>query len=69
MSPHNTRWYLAASWISLVLLTFVAVGSSSGSSMLLLAVVGLVPPIILMVLWKAPTPTIAEVLRGTEDRR
>lgn len=69
MSPHNSRWYLAASWVSLVLLAFVAADASSGRSLLLLAIVALIPPILMMALWKEPQPTMAEVLRATERRR
>jgi len=68
MSQHHTRWYIAASWMTLVLLTFVAVGASSGQA-LLLAVVALVPPAVMMTLWKEPSLTIAEVLRATDAPR
>ncbi|MBI4885902.1 MAG: hypothetical protein HY824_02310 [Acidobacteria bacterium] len=69
MSAHHSRWYIAASWTSLALLAFFATGASSSSSVLVLAVIGLVPPIIMMMLWKSPSPTIAEVLRATEEGR
>ena len=69
MSQHHTRWYIAASWMTLVLLTFVAVGASSGQALLLLTVVALVPPAVMMTLWKEPSLTIAEVLHATDAPR
>ena len=69
MSQRHTQWYVAASWITFALLAFVAAGASSGQALLLLAVVALVPPVIMMALWREPPQTIAEVLRSTEERR
>jgi hypothetical protein len=64
MSPRHFRLYLAASATSLTLLAFVVAGTSSTPSALLLAITGLVPPII-MPLWLG-VPAIAPA--GTERR-
>jgi len=69
MSPQHTRWIVAASWLSLALIVFVLAGASSGPSLLALALLALVPPTVMIALWKDPTPTIAEVLHGVENRR
>jgi hypothetical protein len=50
MSSRHWRLYIAASATSLTLLAFIIAGTSSSPSALLLAVIGLVPPII-MPLW------------------
>jgi hypothetical protein len=52
MSPHHLRWYIAASVTSLALLAFIVAGTSPSPSALLLAVIGLVPPVI-MPLWSS----------------
>ena len=62
MTPRHLRLYVAASATSLALLAFVVAGTSSSPSALLLAVIGLVPPII-MPLWLG-APAIAPA--GTE---
>jgi hypothetical protein len=64
MSPRHLRLYVAASATSLTLLAFIVAGASSSPSALLLAVIGLVPPII-MPLWLG-VPAIAPA--GTERR-
>jgi hypothetical protein len=63
------RWLLCALWTSLALLGFLAADSWAMRSWLALAVVGLVPPVVLLRLWTdGPPPTIAEVLLDTERR-
>jgi hypothetical protein len=69
MLVRQFRWYLAASWIALAFLVFSATGTSSSWSLVVLAVVGLVPPIVMIILSRAPAPTIAEVLRATDEGR
>lgn len=64
MSPRHFRLYIAASATSLTLLAFVVAGTSPSPSALLLAVIGLVPPII-MPLWTG-SPAIATA--ATERR-
>ena len=63
MSPRHSCLYVAASATSLTLLALIVAGTSSSPSALLLAVIGLVPPII-MPLWLGG-PAIAP---GTERR-
>lgn len=65
----QARWYLALSWMSLALVAFFALNASSMRSLLLLAVLGFVPPIVILVLSKQRPPTIAEVLDATERGR
>jgi len=69
MSTHRARLYVAASWMLLALLVFLAFGVWSIGSVVVLAVIGLLPPIIMLALWKEPSPTISEVIRATEERR
>ena len=69
MASHRTRWYIAASWISLALLVFMVAGSWSSGSVVLLTVIGLLPPIVMLALWKEPSLTVAEVIRATEEQR
>ena len=65
MFPCHLRLYIAASATSLTLLALLAAGSSSSPSTLLLAVIGLVPPIIVP-LWLG-APALATAAR-TERR-
>ena len=69
MSLNHTRWYVAGSWTSLALLAFMAAGTWSGQSVPLLGVIGLLPPIVMLALWKDPSLTVAEVIRAAEERR
>jgi hypothetical protein len=64
------RWSLSALWMSSALLIFMTIGSSSVVSWMALAVAALIPPVVLLTLWNdGPPPTIAEVLRATEERK
>jgi hypothetical protein len=69
MSLNHRRWYISGSWMSLALLAFIGSGTWSGQSILMLAVVGLLPPLIMLALWKEPSRTVAEVIRAAEERR
>lgn len=63
------RWYLCASWILLVLLTFLAADATSAGSVLLLAVGAIVPPLIMLALWQdGPPLTIAEMLQAVDEQ-
>ena len=65
-----TRWSLSALWLSSALLIFMVIGSSSLVSWMALVVAAVIPPVVFLSLWNdGPPPTIAEVLRATEDRR
>ena len=64
------RWSLSALWLSSALLIFMTVGSWSVLSWMALAVAAVIPPVVFLSLWNdGPPPTIAEVLRATEDRK
>ena len=64
------RFSLSALWASLALLIFMALGAFSLASWTVLVIAGLIPPMIFLALWnEGPPPTIAELLRATEDRR
>jgi hypothetical protein len=64
------RWSLSALWASCALLVFMGLGVSSLGGWVTLVVAGAIPPMVFLVLWnEGPPPTIAEVLRATEDRR
>jgi hypothetical protein len=65
-----TRWSFSALWSSCALAVFVALGATSGVSWMILGVVALIPPAVFLALWnEGPPPTVAEVIRATEDRR
>lgn len=69
MSSHSIRCSITASWFALALLTFLAAGDSSGRSWVLLAMAGIVPPAVMLALWKdEPPPTIAEVIHAVERK-
>jgi len=56
--------------MSSALLIFMTIGSSSVVSWMALAVAAVIPPAVFLTLWNdGPPPTIAEVLRATEDRK
>ena len=64
------QWSLSALWSSCALAIFVALGATSGTSWMILGVVSVIPPIVFLSLWNdGPSPTIAEVICATEDRR
>lgn len=65
-----TRWSLSALWSSCALAIFMMLGSASVVSWMVLAVVAVIPPIVFLALWNdGPPPTIAEVIRATEEKR
>jgi hypothetical protein len=68
MSLNDRRWCVVGS-IPLVPLAFLASNAWLAESMLLLAVMGLVPAIIMLALWKEPSRTIAVGIPTIEDRR
>ena len=64
------RWSLSALWSSCALTVFIALGTTSVVGWMVLGVVAVIPPIVFLALWNdGPPPTIAEVIRATEDRR
>jgi hypothetical protein len=64
MSSRHLRLYFAAGATSLTLLAFIIAGTSSSPSALVLAVIGLVPPIV-MPLWL----DVSAIARAGTDRR
>ena len=70
MFVHNTPWVIAVCWVAFVLFAFWGTGASSGVSFVLLAIAAVVPPTVMLVLWKdGPPPTIGEVLYDIETKR
>lgn len=66
----HLHWLPIAAWVVLTSITFAIVDMSSlgGWSTLLAALV--IPPMLLFRLWNnEPSPTVAEIIRATEDRR
>jgi len=60
-----TPWLIALGWISVALLTFLAVDASSFRNWLYVTTVALVPPIVLISVWHdKPGRTIGDVMRG-----
>jgi hypothetical protein len=48
----------------------MALGASSLVSWMVLVVAAVIPPVVFLCLWNdGPPPTIAEVIRATEERR
>jgi hypothetical protein len=64
------RWSLSALWALTALLIFIMLGASSVVSWMALVVAAVIPPVVFLSLWNdGPPPTIAEVLRSTEERK
>lgn len=64
------RWLLCALWVGLALLTFSFSEAPSPRMWLVLFAGAVIPPMILLRIWnEGPEPTVAEILRRTEDRR
>jgi hypothetical protein len=69
MFPPDTRLVLAVSWVAFVLIAAWTMGASSGASLVLLAIVAILPPAVMIALWtNGPPPTIAEVLHEVERK-
>lgn len=63
MFSPDTRLVVIVSWIALALTASWAMDASSGVSMMLLAIVAVLPTVVMLMLWTdGPPPTIAEVL-------
>ena len=63
-------WRIAAVWISLTLLTFLAIDPSSVRNWVMVTTAAVVPTLVLLRLWSdGPPPTVAEVLYAVETRR
>jgi hypothetical protein len=80
MMKHVTRMRLAVAWCVAVLVVGAIAIVNSGAAFtlangLLLLMVGLIPPAIMLLVWRGPPPlTVAEVLHAAgkpskEDRR
>jgi hypothetical protein len=64
------RWSLSALWVSSALLIFMAISVFSFVSWMALMLAAVIPPVVFLSLWNdGPPPTIAEVLRATEDTK
>ena len=73
MTSSSAPWWISTAWISLMLLTFLVIDMRSLgplSSALLMTTIGIVPPVVLLMLWSdGPPPTVAEVLHTVEAGR
>lgn len=70
MASSNIPWWISAVWVSLTLLTALAIDASSVRSWMLVTTIGIVPAAVLLRLWSdGPPPTIAEVIQATERGR
>jgi hypothetical protein len=58
MFAYYARWYVGAAWILLLLLTSLAADLMSASSGLLLPVGAIVPPVIMLALWRERPPRL-----------
>jgi hypothetical protein len=68
MLTSSTRYWIAASWVTLALLAFLAVGARSGMSWALFAIVGIMPAVVMLAVWKDAPPSISEVISGVERK-
>lgn len=70
MPSSSVFWRISAAWITSTILLALAADASSVPIWMLVAIVGVVPPLILLNLWSdGPPPTVAEVLHATELKR
>ncbi len=70
MASSSVPWWIAAVWVSLTLLTILALDASSLRGWVLAATFGIVLPVVLLRLWSNGLPsTVAEVLHTTEVGR
>lgn len=70
MTSSAVPWCISAVWISLTLLTFLAIDPSSIRNWVLVTTMAVVPSLVLLRLWSdGPPQTVAEVLHATEGRR
>ena len=70
MASSYIPWWMSALWISLALLTFLALDPTSLRNWLMVTTIGIVPCLLLLKLWSdGPSPTVTEVLHATEARR
>jgi hypothetical protein len=70
MTSSAVPWRISAVWISLTLLTFLAIDPSSFRNWVLVTTMAVVPSLVLLRLWSdGPPQTVAEVLHATEGRR
>lgn len=70
MAASYIPWWISAAWVSMALLTALAVDATPVRSWMLVTTIGIVPSIVLLRLWNSgPPPTVAEVLHATELRR
>jgi hypothetical protein len=70
MASSSVPLRISAVWITLTLLTFLALDASFPGSWILATTIAFVPPFVLLRLWSdGPPPTVAEVLHAVEVRR
>jgi hypothetical protein len=66
MSNLFNRAPIILAWLIIVGLVAVIAGPLTLATRVLLVIIGVVPSAIMFTLWKAPSPTIAEVLHRAE---
>ena len=65
-----TQWSLTATWLlALTVVLSMASGTIPLTAWIGLALVGLMPPAMLLMLFNTPSPTTAEVIRRVEAGR
>lgn len=70
MARPSLPLWISAIWVSLALLTFLALDASSLRNWVLVTTIGIVPSFVLLRLWSDdPPPTVAEVLCAAEVSR
>lgn len=70
MSSYLNKWSFAATWLlALTVALSMAAGTISLAAWVSLALIGLMPPVMLIVFFNTPERTTAEIIRDVEAGR
>lgn len=64
MSAPRWRWWLIALWVALGGVAFLVMGSTTLRAFMVLAVLGVVPPVMLLWLWNDDGPLVSGRAQG-----
>jgi hypothetical protein len=66
MGFKRIKTVIAAAWMLAVILLGIVLQTTTGGSLFVLAALGVVPPLVMWLLWNAPPETMSESIhRGT----
>ena len=60
MDLQKIKWTASAAWIFVAVIVGLIAGVASFGGLVMLAALGLLPPLALLLLWNEPTPTMSE---------